>query len=399
MIPRRYWTVDGGDGSHVLRAGVRGARAPGRGSTGDPPRPGATGRLPRVTADVHTIAAGDLENWARAALLAAGADEIPASVTARVLVDANRRGLDTHGVLILRLYLPRLASGAIDGRARPGVALDLPAAAVVDGHNALGPYVASFAIDLCCEKAERQRRGCRRGPPLEPLRRRVVLHRARRAARDCVAMVCSNSDRGHGAAGRAGARPRDESDRDRGARPAGTRTYRRSTSRRAWPRIGRSESPSARASSIPAGWAIGPDGQATEDPAEALRRQPAADGRPQGLRARVHARRAERLPRGRWDEPGDPGDPEGREPQGTGHLVVAIHVPSLAEPRSTRSASARLADAAVHGASRAPGVEPFQIPGEPEARTARARGGAIPFPEGSVGSCAMLGERFGIPFP
>ena len=349
-----------------------------------------------MTADVHTVAAGDLENWARAALLAAGADEVPASVTARVLVDANRRGLDTHGVLILRLYLPRLASGAMDGRARPGVALDLPAAAVVDGHNALGPYVASFAIDLCCDKAERQ------GAAAVAVRRSNHFGAAScfteaAARRRCVAMVFSNSDRHMAPPG--ALEPVLGTNPIAIAAPAGGHAHVPSldfaTSAVALGRIRVAERAGER---IPEGWAIGPDGRATEDPAEAMRGSLLPMGGHKGFALAFMLDVLSGCLAGGGISPEIPGDPEGREPQGTGHLAVAIHLPSLAEPEVYAERLRSLADA-VHGASRAPGVEPFQIPGEPEARTARARGGAIPFPEGSVRLLRELGERFGVPFP
>jgi LDH2 family malate/lactate/ureidoglycolate dehydrogenase len=91
-------------------------------------------------------------------------------------------------------------------------------------------------------------------------------------------------------------------------------------------------------------------------------------------------------------------DPDGLEPQRTGHCVIAIHLASLGEPDVYAERLDTLADA-VHGAPRAPGVEPFQIPGESEARTAGDRRGAIPFDEPSLRLLRDLGERFGVPFP
>ena len=95
-----------------------------------------------------------LLEWTRAILQAAGANPEAAAVAAACLVDADRRGLDSHGVVGLHYYLPLLRAGAIAGAAVPEVVVDLPAAAVVDGHDGLGHHIASFAMNLCCDKAE-----------------------------------------------------------------------------------------------------------------------------------------------------------------------------------------------------------------------------------------------------
>jgi LDH2 family malate/lactate/ureidoglycolate dehydrogenase len=91
-------------------------------------------------------------------------------------------------------------------------------------------------------------------------------------------------------------------------------------------------------------------------------------------------------------------DPEGLDPQGTGHCVVAIHVPSVHDLDGYAKRLDELADA-VHGAPRAAGVTAFQIPGDPEQRTAARRGGRIPFDAPSLRLLDELGERFGVPLP
>jgi LDH2 family malate/lactate/ureidoglycolate dehydrogenase len=102
---------------------------------------------------VIQISPDALRASAEEALRRAGALPEAAAATPECLVDSNRRGFDTHGVVLLDWYLPRLRSGAIDGAARPPVVVDAPAAALVDGQNGLGPYIGARAVDLCCEKA------------------------------------------------------------------------------------------------------------------------------------------------------------------------------------------------------------------------------------------------------
>ena len=94
-----------------------------------------------------------LEAWTVQVLECTGASSDAAVATAKALVDANRRGVDSHGVVQLYFYLPGLRAGTTRGDAEPSVEVDLPAAAIVDGHDGLGPYIAGFAMELCCAKA------------------------------------------------------------------------------------------------------------------------------------------------------------------------------------------------------------------------------------------------------
>lgn len=79
-------------------------------------------------------------------LEAAGASPDAASATARALVDANVRGDDSHGIVFLHFYLPRLRKGTTRGDAELEGIIDLPALALADGHAGLGAYIASFAM-------------------------------------------------------------------------------------------------------------------------------------------------------------------------------------------------------------------------------------------------------------
>jgi LDH2 family malate/lactate/ureidoglycolate dehydrogenase len=349
-----------------------------------------------VTEACHSLPVQELERWARGALTAAGAADEPASVTARLLVDANRRGLDTHGVLLLRLYLPRLASGAMDGSAHPVVARDLPAAAVVDGMNALGPYVASFALELCCEKARRS------GAAAVSVRNSnhfgAASCFAEAAARqECLAIVCSNSDPGMAPEG--ALEPVLGTNPIAIAAPAGPLDHLPSldfaTSTVA---VGRIRAAERAGQAIPPGWAIGPDGRPTEDPAEAMRGSALPMGGHKGFALAFMLDVLSGCLPGAAISPEISDDPEGSVPQGTGHFIAAVHLPSLSAPEVYAERLGSLARA-VHGARRAPGVPAFQLPGEPEAVSARMRKGSIPFDEPSLALLRGLGERFGVPFP
>ncbi|HEY8596930.1 MAG TPA: Ldh family oxidoreductase, partial [Thermomicrobiales bacterium] len=76
-----------------------------------------------------------------------------AATNARILVDADIRGIDSHGVPRLPGYIAAIRAGQIDVRATPTVAHETAATARVDGRNGFGLSNAEFAMDLAIKKA------------------------------------------------------------------------------------------------------------------------------------------------------------------------------------------------------------------------------------------------------
>src|SRR5262249_24995324 len=76
-----------------------------------------------------------------------------AQCVAESLVDANLRGVDSHGVMRLEWYLEQIRDGIILPAARPSPQLDKGAAAIVSGNGAFGIYGMRVAADLAAAKA------------------------------------------------------------------------------------------------------------------------------------------------------------------------------------------------------------------------------------------------------
>jgi LDH2 family malate/lactate/ureidoglycolate dehydrogenase len=97
---------------------------------------------------------GDMERFCRDALTAEGCAPHAAEVTARGILFADLHGFDTHGVANLeRVYLIKLRSGEIDGRAQPRRVIDLHGVGLIDARRAVGYLAATQAMDLAIEKA------------------------------------------------------------------------------------------------------------------------------------------------------------------------------------------------------------------------------------------------------
>ena len=84
---------------------------------------------------------------------AVGMPEALAATNARILVDADIRGIDSHGVPRLPGYIAAIRAGQIDVCATPTIAHETAATARVDGHNGFGLSNAEFAMDLAIKKA------------------------------------------------------------------------------------------------------------------------------------------------------------------------------------------------------------------------------------------------------
>lgn len=69
------------------------------------------------------------------------------------LVDSNRFGHDSHGVIRYPEYVRAMREGRFNPQAKPTIVSDHPCAAVVDADGALGQVGGTFAMNLAMEKA------------------------------------------------------------------------------------------------------------------------------------------------------------------------------------------------------------------------------------------------------
>jgi len=100
------------------------------------------------------VRAEELFEFAKNALIRVGVPEKDAKVVAEMLVLANLRGIDSHGVVRLHSYIERILRGLINPRATPRVIREYGAVALIDGDNGLGPVAAMYAVNIAIEKAK-----------------------------------------------------------------------------------------------------------------------------------------------------------------------------------------------------------------------------------------------------
>jgi L-2-hydroxycarboxylate dehydrogenase (NAD+) len=103
--------------------------------------------------DVTTYPAEVLREFSARLLAAAGAPPDDAALAADVLLTADLRGIDSHGVARLRGYFDVLRSGQVNARPQPRIVRETLTTATVDADNGLGLVVGPRANEIAMDKA------------------------------------------------------------------------------------------------------------------------------------------------------------------------------------------------------------------------------------------------------
>lgn len=77
-----------------------------------------------------------------------------AEVTADVLVQADLRGIESHGVARIMRYAGRIQDKLIDPKPNIRIVSETPSTMLIDGGNGLGQVVGVFAMEKCIAKAK-----------------------------------------------------------------------------------------------------------------------------------------------------------------------------------------------------------------------------------------------------
>ncbi len=105
--------------------------------------------------ETTTVGATQLQGWVCSIFEAVGMRQSDANLVAHSLVEADARGVHSHGCLRVGLYVKRIEKKAVDPVAQPTLLREQGALALVDGHNAAGQVVSKFAMEKALELAEK----------------------------------------------------------------------------------------------------------------------------------------------------------------------------------------------------------------------------------------------------
>jgi len=99
------------------------------------------------------VDAAALIRYCQALFAAAGMPDADAHLASEQLVTADLRGVESHGVVRVPIYLDRLRCGVIDPRPICRIVRESAGTAVFDGGNGMGQIVGQRAMELAVRKA------------------------------------------------------------------------------------------------------------------------------------------------------------------------------------------------------------------------------------------------------
>lgn len=96
-----------------------------------------------------------LEEFMKQVLIKSNIPECDASVISDILIESDKRGIDSHGIGRLKpIYIDRLDAGIVNPETKIDIIKDTATTAVLDGNNGMGHVVSKKAMEMAIEKAK-----------------------------------------------------------------------------------------------------------------------------------------------------------------------------------------------------------------------------------------------------
>jgi LDH2 family malate/lactate/ureidoglycolate dehydrogenase len=114
-----------------------------------------TAKMSTKEQDMHHVNASDARTFVETVLTGNGVSKDNATIVAKCLVEADLRGVDTHGMNRIPSYMARIREGVLDASASPTLRQITPAVAQVDGHNGFGFLAASAGMAAAIDMARK----------------------------------------------------------------------------------------------------------------------------------------------------------------------------------------------------------------------------------------------------
>jgi LDH2 family malate/lactate/ureidoglycolate dehydrogenase len=98
----------------------------------------------------------EMREFMRLAFIAAGVPAEDAAICADVLIESDKRGIDSHGVGRLKpIYLDRIKEGIQFTKTNFEIIRETPSTAVIDGHDGMGHVISVKAMKMTINKAKK----------------------------------------------------------------------------------------------------------------------------------------------------------------------------------------------------------------------------------------------------
>lgn len=97
-----------------------------------------------------------LENFMKEAFIKLGTPADQAGIIAQVLISADKKGIDSHGIGRFKpIYIDRIDQKILNPVTEMSIIKETETTAVIDGNNGMGHVIAKKAMGLAIEKAEK----------------------------------------------------------------------------------------------------------------------------------------------------------------------------------------------------------------------------------------------------
>jgi len=336
-----------------------------------------------------TVSAAALSRFATEVFARAGLPRGDAALVAEVLVWANLRGVDTHGVLRIPRYVELIENGDMNPRPSLRIRTETPAAVLLEADRAAGPVAMMRGVAEAVRKARDAGIG-------------LALVRATTHTAALGYYTLEIAKEGMAGIALAGSWPNVVY---HGSRAAGVSTSPISIAvpggepvvldmATSLVSMGKLNQAKKAGKPIPEGWALDAKGNPTTDPQAAHTPLPMGGAKGSGLSFMVECL-ASLIASNPLLAESLEDTPEGARHRQNG-FVMAIDLAQFGDPESFRREVDRLVKS-LKALPRAEGVEEILMPGERGARTReeRARDG-IPLPAAVLGELATLAGRLGV---
>lgn len=100
------------------------------------------------------VPASELENFMIDVFSHLGTTPQDAKICANVLITSDLRGIESHGIGRLRMYVDRINQGLIDPTSQPQVVKDSKTTSVIDGCHGIGMVIAYRSMNMAIKKAK-----------------------------------------------------------------------------------------------------------------------------------------------------------------------------------------------------------------------------------------------------
>ena len=346
--------------------------------------------------DRVAIAPDELTDFAVAVLAAVGVPAPAGRLVADGLVGADREDIESHGVMLLPMYVDRIAAGSVSPSLGGRVVSDRGGAVVVDGENGLGQVTSTLAVELAVARARAHALGA------VAVRNGFHFGTAGRWASDmaragCIGMAFSNTRPLMPAPGGA--------ERLVGNNPLAIAVpgpdgapivLDLATSASA---MGKIRMAQARGETLPEGWASDADGVPTTDPAAAIKGMllPAAGPKGFGLAMMIDVL-CGGLASGGMADKVMPLYGDAAVPYDCAHFFLALDVAAFRPPHEFAAAVGGVAER-VRGSRPAAGGAAVMMPGDPAVRAAARNHDACHIASVTAAALRKLAERLRVVVP